>query len=99
MKGKEKKENLSSFRYVPKNIRKVELVNRWVFMYEHSDYRVELYSGSVVIVRVEDLPCFNGGLLASILDTDREPIVEWNEFPPFFRGASRRLAQQLRSRY
>lgn len=92
---RKKEENLASFRYVRKNIRKAELVNRWTFMYEHSDYRVELNSGSVIIVRVEDLPCFNGGLLASILDVHREPIVEWSDFPPFFRGSSRRLAKYL----
>ena len=99
MKMKRQKENLTSFRYVRKNIRKAELLDRYMFVYEHSDYRVELNSGSVVIVRVEDLPCFNGGLLASILYTNREPIVEWNNFPPFFRGGSRLLAQKLYYHY
>ena len=96
---RKKQENLASFRYVRKNIRKAELVDRWVFVYEHSDYRVELNSGSVVIVRVEDLPCFGGGLFASILNTSREKIVEWNDFPPFFRGSSRRLAEKLYYHY
>jgi len=97
---KEKRqEKLGNFRYIRKNIRKAKLVDRWVFLYEHSDYRVELNSGSVVIVRIENLPCFTGGLLASILDTDREKIVEWNEFSPFFRRPSRRLAEKLYYHY
>jgi hypothetical protein len=97
--GNKKQENLASFRYVRRNIRKAELIDEYHLGWKHYKYRVELNSGSVVVVIVEDLPCFNGGLLASIRDTSGEPIVEWIDFPVFFRGGSRLLAQKLYFRY
>lgn len=94
-----REKNKITFRYILKNIRKAEKVNEWFFFFKQMDYRVELNDGSVFIVRIGDLPCFDGGLLADILNTHRSPIVEWSDFPPFFRGPSRRLAEYLYYHY
>ena len=96
---RKQKENLTSFRYIRKNMKEAKRIQHFMFGYEHVDYHVLMNSGSIVYIRVENIECFGGGLFASIMDEGQNMIVEWSQFNPFFRGPSRRLARKLYYHY
>ena len=96
---RKQKENLTSFRYIRKNMKEAKRIQHFMFGYEHVDYQVLMNSGSIVYIRVENIECFGGGLFASIMDEGRNMIVEWSQFNQFFRGHSRRLARKLYYHY
>lgn len=84
------KKNLTSFRWIRKNIKRVTKIDEYCFMFKTRDYKVELIDGDIIYVRVNSI---YGERFASIIDADRNIIKEWSNYP--FRYQSRRLARIL----
>lgn len=95
------KQNLRKFRYIRKNIASARMIRSGTFIFETRFYRVKLTDGNSVVVKVDNIHCYGGGLFASInRDSDAEEVLNhWTWHSPFFRLQSRLLAEKLYYNY
>jgi len=98
-----RKEKLTSFRYIRRNMKKVTLIKSWEGRFKHRQYKVELRSGSVVYVQVDRvISAFTLGCLvySSIIDENGEKIVDGLNFPlMILEIPSMRLGEKLYYNY